>query len=225
MNTIKGKNIVCSMDVGGTYYPIFCAKNAEFNVNQDEIETTSVNSGSSREYDPGMMNATLSMTGVTTLNNTNGRISPLYLMQQSIRRATQSLIINLTDDDGADVVIDFSAIITATGFTRDVASYSQCSVNFRVTGDINFDTVITPPAPSEVFSIYLSTTAGNTTVSDAALTGKEVLLVAREGSVYNETTGTPTGRYFKFTSGTGTITFDSSIPFNTGEVVYVEYKT
>ena len=146
-------------------------------------------------------------------------------MQQSIRRSTQDLIITLTDDDGADVVIDFSAIITATGFTRDVASYSQCSVNFRVTGDINFDTIITPPAPSEVFSIYLSTTPEASTVSDAALIGKEILMVAREGSVYNETTGTPTGRYFKFTSGTGLITFDSGIPFNTGEIVYVEYKT
>jgi len=53
MNTIKGKNIVCSMDVGGTFYPIFCSKTAEFTVNQDEIETTSVNSGSSREYVQG----------------------------------------------------------------------------------------------------------------------------------------------------------------------------
>lgn len=213
------------MDVGGTFYPIFCSKTAEFTVNQDEIETTSVNSGSSREYVPGMMNATLSMTGVTTLDNSNSRISVLYLMQQSIRRSTQSFIITLTDDTGADVVIDFSAIITTTGFSRDVASYSQSNVTFRVTGDINFDTIITPPAPSEVFSDYFTPTAGLAYITDASLVGVSILQVARTGSTHNETTGTPTGRMFKYTSGTGRIDFDTAIPFDSGEDVYVEWKT
>lgn len=224
MNTIKGKNIVCSLLSGSTYYPIFCGKSAEFNVNQDEIEVTSVNSGSSREYVPGMMNATLSMTGVTTLDNTNGRISVLYLMQQSIRRATHDVIITLTDDTGADVVISFNAIITATGFTRDVASYSQCSVNFRITGDVGFDTIITPPVAENVYSFTLDCVEGEISVSDVLLAGVEILQVARTGITHNETTGTPVGRQFKYTSGTGTITFDASIPFNSGEDVYIEWK-
>lgn len=224
MNTIRGKNIVCSMYVTDAYYPIFCAKTAEFTINQDEIETTSVNSGSSREYVPGMSNATLSMTGVTTLDNTNDRVSVLYLMQQSIRRATQDCIITLTDDSGNDVVIQFYAIITSTGFTRDVASYSQSSVTFRVTGNITFDTVILPPVPDVVYSIYLNTTAGQYTVNDSALIDADILQVAREGSTYTEVTGTPSGRQFKFTASTGVLTFDSSLTFNPGETVFVMYK-
>jgi hypothetical protein len=224
MNTIRGKNIVCSMLVDSTYYPIFCAKTAEFNINQDEIETTSVNSGSSREYVPGMMNATLSMTGVTTLDNTNSRISVLYLMQQSIRRQVRDLIITLTDDDANDIVISFQAIIVATGFTRDVASYSQCSVNFRVTGDIGFDSIIVPPTPETVYSDYYGITAGISTLTVTDLIGVEILMVARSGSVHEEITGTPTGRQFAFNGTTGTLTFDASIPFNTGEDVYVEWK-
>lgn len=224
MNTIRGKNIVCSMLVDSEYYPIFCAKTAEFNVNQDEIETTSVNSGSSREYVPGMMNATLSMTGVTTLDNSNSRVSVLYLMQQSIRRQVRDLIITLTDDNGDDIVISFQAIITATGFTRDVASYSQSSVTFRVTGDINFDTVILPPSPETVYSDYYSITAGISTLTVTDLIGVDILMVARTGSIHNEITGTPTGREFAFNGTTGTITFDSSIPFESGEDVYVEWK-
>src|SRR5574343_56785 len=222
MNTIKGKNIVCSMYVTDNYYPVFCGKTAEFTINQDEIETTSVNSPNSREYVPGMMNATLSMTGVTTLDNTNGRVSVLYLMQQSIRRSVQDLIITLTDDDGSDIVISFSAIITTTGFNRDVASYSNSNVTFRITGPVTFDTVITPPTPEEVFSIYLNTVAGLTSVSDSDLIGVDILQVARTGSTHNETTGTPTGRQFKYTSVSGTISFDASIPFESGEDVYVE---
>jgi hypothetical protein len=224
MNTIRGKNIVCSLLSDATYYPIFCGKTAEFTINQDEIETTSVNSGSSREYIPGMMNATLSMTGVTTLDNSNDRISVLYLMQQSIRRATHDLIITLTDDNGDDIVLSFQAIITSSSFSRDVASYSQSSVNFRITGDIGFDTVIDPPVILNVYSITLSVTAGANTVSDMGLVGADILQVARTGITHNETTGTPVGRQFKFTSGTGTVTFDSAIPFESGEDVYVEYK-
>ena len=225
MNTIRGKNIVCSLYSVDNYYPIFCAKNAEFNLNQDEIEITSRNSGSSREYIPGMMNATLSMTGVTTLDNTNGRISVLYLMQQSVRRSLQQLIITLTDDDGNDIVMSFNAIITATGFTRDVASYSQCSVNFRVTGDITFDSIIVPPTPEVVYSIYLSASTGAYSVSDILLIGADVLQVARTGITHNEVSGTPIGRQFSYDSATGAILFDSSIPFNDGEDIYVEYKT
>lgn len=224
MNTVKGKNIVCSMFVTDNYYPVFCAKTAEFTMNQDEVEMTSINSGSSREYTAGMMNAVLSMTGVTARDNSDGKVSITYLMQQSTRRQTHNFAITLTDDEGFDIVISFSAIIITTGFSREVQGYSNSSVTFRITGDVDFDEVILPPAPEQVFSDYFAATAGLTSITDASLVGVDILQVAREGLTYDQTGGTPTGRQFKYTTLTGTIDFDASIPFNTGETVYVEWK-
>ena len=224
MNTVKGKNIVISMLSGGLYYPIFCTKTADFTVNQDEIEMTTINSGSSREYTAGMMNASLTVTGVTTLDNTNSRVSVNYLEQQAIRRTTQSFAITMTDDDGNDLVRLFDGIIISTNFNRDVSSYSQSSVTIRVTGGITYDTVVTPPVPEVVYSDYFACVEGETSISDASLIGVDILQVARSGDTHEETGGVPGNHQFKYTTGTGTIGFDVNIPFNDGEVIYVEWK-
>lgn len=224
MNTVKGKNIVISMLSGDDYYPIFCTKTGDLTVNQDEIEMTSINSGSSREYTAGMMNATLTVTGITTLDNTNERISINYLMQQSVRRQTQSFAITQTDDDGNDIVITFDGIIITSNITRDVSSYSQSSVSIRITGDIEFDTIVTPPTPEVVYSDYFSCVEGETSISDASLIGVDILQVARSGDTHEETVGVPGNHQFRYTSVSGTISFYSGNPFNSGEVIYVEWK-
>lgn len=225
MNTVLGRNVIVSMYVVDGYYPVFCCKDAEFSMSQDEIETTSVNSGTSREYTAGMMSATLTVSGVTTLDNTNSRVSVTYLMQQSVRRQVREMMIVLTDDDSNDIVITFNAIITTTGFSRNTNGYSQSNVGFRVTGNILFDTVIPPPVPETVFSDYFPCTGGSSSISDVSLQGVTILMVARSGDVHEETTGTPGNHEFKYTTGTGDISFDTNNPFNTGEVIYVEWKT
>jgi len=223
-NTVKGKNVVISILVSGTYYPIFCCKDAEFTINQDEIETTSVNSGSSREYEPGMMNATLSVSGVTTIDNSEGQISVNYLSQQSIRRQTQDIILTMTANNGTILITSFRAIIVTSGFNRNTLGYSQSNVSFRITGDVEFDTIITPPTVLTVYSIYITCVEGEFSVQDNDLIGVEVIQVARSGDTHEETSGTPGNHQYQFVSGTGTINFYSSNPFNDDEVIYVEYK-
>ena len=55
-------------------------------VSQDEIEVTSINSGSSREYLPGTANGMLTVGGLSPIDNTEGKISIFYLLQQGIRQ-------------------------------------------------------------------------------------------------------------------------------------------
>lgn len=222
-NLVKGKNVVTSMFIIDTWYPIFCAKSGTFERVQDEIEVTSINSGSDKEFIPGMRSATLSMTGVTTLNNTNARISVLYLDQQS--RSVFQLRTSLTDNDGNNVAMTYNAIIKRTGFSRDVSSYSQSFVDFRITGAVTYGTIISPPAPPAVFSIYIDAVEGQTSVSSASLDGVTVKAVARSGQIHRSVSGTPGNMEFRYTDGvgTGTISFDPTNPFLAGEVIYVLY--
>lgn len=225
-NTVKGRNTIIYMLVDSVYYPVFCAKTAEFTIDQDEIEVTSINSGSSREYVPGMSNATCAVTGITTLDNSNGRVSITYLMQQSVRRQLHTFKMVLTDDDSSSLEVVFTAMIKTTNINRDTVGYSQSSLQLRVSGVVEWTEVVDPPAPEEIYSIYLSVTAGQYEVSDSDLGAATILEVWREGINHTETTGTPSGRQFKYTDLTtsGKITFDSAITFNTGEIVYVLYK-
>lgn len=48
MSQVLGRNITVSVFITDGFYPMLCAKSAELVMNQDEYETTTINSGSSR---------------------------------------------------------------------------------------------------------------------------------------------------------------------------------
>lgn len=235
-NTVTGLNVVTQMLVEGVWYPIFCGKSAELTLNQDELEVTHVNSGISREYVPGMSNATLSVAGVTILDNTESRISNLYLMQNAIRRSINSYRVLYTDQDGDQITATFSAFWTSGSITRDVTSFSQSNVTMRITGDITFSTPITPPVPPscEVEDPIITTLAegANTVVSALLIPGVgetiTILHVTRSGMTHYETSGTPGSLEFAYDDTTGTISFDPANPGNPAapdlEPVSIEYK-
>lgn len=231
-NKVLGKNFLAYMKIGEIFYPVFCGKTVELALEQDEIETTHVNAGPNREYVPGLANSLLSCTGVTTSDNTNGRISIFYLMQQSVRREIQQMRVVATDNDSNVVVISFSAFIRSTNVNRDSVSFSQSSVVFRVTGGMTFDTIIPDPAEPvcEIEDpLYLTLAEDGTEVSDSLLEQDNVTIleVQREGTGLDETTGTPGNRQFKFVggSGNGKIQIDPNNPgFPGGETIYVLYK-
>lgn len=222
-NYVRGKNVIVEMFAVDNYYPVFCAKSADFTLNQDMIETTSTNSGAAREFVAGMSDATLNVNGVTTSDNTGGRLSINYLLQQSVRRQAQRIRILMTDDNGDLFTLAFYALIQTTGFSRDVPSYSQSTISFKITGNLSTTTIPGPSVSTEEV-LYLDCVAGQSSVTDSALIGATVLEVQRSGLGHDVTTGTPTGRQFLFNDALGEISFDSTNPFNSGEVIYVLYK-
>ena len=227
-NLVRGRDVIVSLKISGTFYPVFCAKSATLTSNQDEIEVTHINSGADREYVPGMGNATLDVSGITTIDNSNSRVSLPYLLQAAQRRTTFEMRVLLTDEDANPLAITFSAFSTTRSLTKEMASYSQSSITFRITGGIAMSTVIPEPElpPCDIESpLYLTLLEGDTEVSDALLeqTGVEILGVARETDVYTETTGSPGNLQFRFTALTGTIDFQN--PGNPGgENIWVLYK-
>lgn len=232
-NRVQGKNIIGSMNIDDTYYPIFCGKTLSFNLDQDELETTSVNSGVSREYIAGMANAVMNITGVTILDNTESRISIAFLQQQSIRQAVQEWQIQLTDDDGSIIYYLFEGIIRNTSFTKALPGYSQSDLTVRITGDINITTIAPPPPPGSpeiIYSDWWTMDAGNTYIDGLSdvhgygLQGVTILEVDREGANYDIiTSGTPGNRQATHNNTTGVISFDPTNP-SMGETVFVLFK-
>lgn len=228
-NIVHGRNVIVEMLISSVYYPVFCAKTAEFSIEQDEIETTHINSGPNRAFVPGMANAMLNVAGVTTLNNTNGRVSILYLMQQSIRREIHTMRVVLTDQDANAIQVTFSAFIRNTSFTKDVISFSQSNLSMRVTGVIDFSELIGPPEAPECEvqdPLYIDVVEGAVFVHSDLLEqdGVVILAVSREGVGHEEVFGTPDGLQFRPDLPNGDIYFDPDIPFNSGEVIYILYK-
>lgn len=205
------------MVIDGNAYPVFCCKTWEFPYDQDEVEVTHINAGAERVYIPGMSSAMLSVTGITSLDNSEGKVSINYLMQQAIRRQIHTLRLTQTDDEGGTLQIEFNAFITNTTLSKATGSYSQSSATFRVTGSMTFSSVITPPVPSdceETGRVNLTIPEGDTMGQDAVLIGAdvEVLLVSVEGTIYDATTGTPGNRTYRHDSTTGEIILDPTNP-------------
>ena len=119
-NHVQGKRVEVFLDISGTYYPIFCGKTMSFSLEQDELETTSVNSGAYREYIAGMANATLEVGGVTIIDNTSSRIAITYLQTKSVQRALHNWKIKLTADNGTIKYYLFSGIIRSTSFDKTI---------------------------------------------------------------------------------------------------------
>jgi hypothetical protein len=228
-NTVKGRNVVVAMEIDSIYYPVFCAKAAEFVIDQEEIEVTSVNSTSDREYVGGMSSGLLTMTGVTTVDNTNDRVSILYLMQQAIRRVIRPYKITMTADNTTVKVITFDGLIRTTGISRETNGYSNSNLTVRVTGAIGINDLIAPPEPPACEiedTIYIDAVAGETSVSDPLLEQDDVVILwaSREGQIFEQVVGTPGNAQFSFNGATGTISFDPSNPLNDGEVIAISYK-
>lgn len=235
-NQVLGKNVVVEMLISSVYYPLFCGKTRELPLEQDEIEVTHVNSGAAREYVPGMSNFLLNVTGLTILDNTEGRVSILYLMQQGIRRAINTFRMLFTDQDGDTAFIIVQAFVRNTNVAGDVTQWSQSSVTFRVTGEMTFGTIVPPPeipACEQAPTIYTTLAEGAISVQDNLLIAGvgetiSILHVSRSGLTYYETAGTAGNLEFAYDTVAGTITFESTNPGNPAapdlEPVSIEYK-
>lgn len=232
-NKVLSRNLIYAIKIDTTYYPIFCAKTSELSTDQEEIETTSVNSGRAREYIPGMSSSTLACTGITTLDNSAGQISPFYLNQAGNRQNIWEIRAVATDDDGDILVLMFDAFITNVTVSKQVGSYSQSSASFRISGEVVYSNVIptpTDPVCDIADPLYKDLADGGTSVTDALLaaTGVEILGVWRSGSSLSPVVGSPVGLQYAFTAGTGTISFDPANPGNPAspelEPIHILYK-
>jgi hypothetical protein len=214
---VLGRNVIVSMLVDGNYYPIFCGKTASLDLTQDKIEVTHVNSGAHRNFVPGMTDSTFSVQGVTLINNDEQKVSIVYLDQLAIRRSINTFRVLLTDQDGINYTISLSAFVLNTSLSRDVNAWSQSSVTFQITDDWVFSSVVAPPVlpTCEEQDPIFGTLADGSAVFTSALliqgVGETITIlhVARSGTTYYITSGTPGNLEYKYNSAAGTITFQN----------------
>lgn len=229
MNKVQAKNITISLQVGLTYYPIICAKTGALSTDQEEIEITSINSGTDREYMPGMASHTLQVEGLTELTNVSNRISVFYLYQQSVRRSVHNLQIVLTDEEGDVLVLTCKGFVRTLTLSKQIGSFSSSGALFRITGPIGYSDVVGPPTDPlcEIADpIYALLAEGATSYTNVLLQaeGVEILGVWRSTNLAY-TTGTPGNGQYSFDGPSGTIFLDPLNPINPGgEIIHVLYK-
>ena len=213
------------ISIDSVWYPLLCAKSFSFDLNQDEIETTSINSTSAREYIPGMSNSTASCNGVSYIENSGSKIAATYCLQLSVRREILPFRVYMIAADSDTLAIEFNGFFTGISLSGGIDQFMNGDLSIRVSGDPSITEIIAPPVPGELQEIYLTLAAASYSVSNAVLDDVEIFLVEREGIQYDEVTGTASGRQFVYNDASDEIVFDSAMPGNPGgESVHILYK-
>ena len=228
---VLGDSMIISVKNGDLYYPIYCTKSCSFSFKNEIILRTGVNDGLGIKRRVRRSEWSGAASGVTVVDNTSDRYSPFYFLQEAIRRSENTYQFELTSLDGTVKTITGTAIIEAVDISGDVASFSDSSLNIIGIGlPVIDESPASPGADENVDSDYWTTTAGTNSITGLSvdsknMTGKVILAIARETDNYFPiTSGTPTGDYALFTTGTGTITFDTARPFESGEKVWAMWK-
>jgi predicted secreted protein len=200
--------------------PFGAATNCTFSSSVDQVEVTTTNSNSFKEYLGSQINWNISADGFIALSD----YSYLFLLTKlkSKEQIVVKFQINNDNGDGSGT-LGYSVFtglvnIVSLDMTGPVEGASTYSVSLQGTGAYTITgTQATPSGivieTSNVIMYQYTATGGETTVTFAAAIGGTCLSVTRGGMEVRTilTTGVPTGDNVRFNASTGVVTFGRAL--------------
>ena len=233
---VLGRDVIVEMLYDAIYYPILCGTDCEFVRTPEFIEKTTTTSGLFREFAVRREEWSVSVSGVTKVEN-DAALTFFYMLQNGVRRVQQTIRITFTDIDGDDKQISGNVLIGTSSISGPYSDFANCSIELKGTGAFVISAV-TPPDPSalEEYSDYWATTNGLSYVSVQSsasavygytlVDGDTILEVDVEGTQYDLVTGTPTDgrRECKYNTTTNRLEFPSDLVFDGNQRVFILFQ-
>jgi hypothetical protein len=231
-SVIHGKDVVLEMLISGQYYPVLCATDCSFNRSIEFTDITGPDTGTFGKILPLIESWAMNVSGLTKVEN-DLVLTFFYILQTGVRRQSATVRITFTDDAAASKQISGSVYFGNMSIAGGISDFATGDIEMRGDGAYSIGDTIDPPLASidNIFGDWWPTTGGQNYIDGASsewgytLEAKQILGVARSHQIYDViTSGTPTNYQCKHNNITGVITFDTSIPFNAGETVWVIFK-
>ena len=234
-SVINGTNILLfqyntTTNVG---VPFAAATNCTFNTSVDQVEVTTTNSSSFKEYLGSQINWDISADGFIALAD----YSYLFLLQK-LRSKEQIVVkfqINNDNGDGSGT-LGYSVVtglvnIVSLDMSGPVEGASTYSVSLQGTGTYTISgTQVAPTGVvvtgSNVVMFDYTATGGETTVTFAGAIGKTCVTVTRGGIEVRliATSGVPTDENVSFNASTGVLTFATARALAADEFIRAIFK-
>jgi predicted secreted protein len=225
---VFGNNAVLQVRIAGTYVNVGCAVSCSFEFENELIAKTDVNAGLFRKKRVRMSDSRMSVQGLTTLVDDTS-YSPMYFLQEGVRRTEQDLRILFTDEGGISKQVQGSYLVKTIQMTGKADDFSEFDMGFEGTGTISLEDPDDSGSdiPGDVQWDWWEAVEGQNTITGAghygrSFAGEELILVDREGIQYDEVLSSPAGR--QYSNSGSVISFDAALPFNLGERVYVIWQ-
>ncbi len=230
MEPIQGKDAYVQLKVGEDFLDLLCATEMSLNVSQDVVLKTTVGSGAwRRKALRGLSDWSVSVSGLSHIDNTADQISWFYVLQQQVRGTAQIVRI-IFEADGDTLVLEGEVIIPVMSIGGSVTDFAIGDITLEGTGPFELSNVIPVPTGDcpEVFADTWDTVEGEFGISGPGREGlsfegaDKILMVFREADSTDPDVGTPGNREFNY-DGVN-ISFNPGNPFNPGETVRVVWE-
>ena len=234
-SVINGTNIVLYQYDTETSLgvPFGAATNCTFSTSVDQVEVTTTNSDSFKEYLGSQVSWGISADGFIALSD----YSYLFLLEKlkNKEQITVKFQIDNDNNDGSDT-LGYSVFtglvnITSLDMTGPVEGASTYSVKLQGTGAYSIaGTQVDPTGVvvvgSNVVMFTYVATGGETSITFSGAIGYSPVSVTRGGIEVRliSPSGTPTGENVTFNSSTGVLTFATARPLEADEFIRVILK-
>jgi predicted secreted protein len=217
-SVINGTNILLYQynPITNLSVPFGAATNCTFSTSVNQVEVTTTNSESYKEYLGSQISWSISADGFIALSD----YSYLFLLNKLQTKEQIVVKFQIDNDNGnGSATLGYSVFtglvnIVNLDMTGPVEGTSTYSVSLQGTGPYTVTgTQVTPGGivieTSNVIMYQYTAAGGETTVTFAAAIGGTCLSVTRGGMEVRTilTTGTPTGDNVRFNASTGVVTF------------------
>lgn len=234
-SVINGTNILLYQynTSTGVGVPFAAATNCTFNTSVDQIEVTTTNSSSFKEYLGSQINWNISADGFIALAD----YSYLFLLNK-LRLKEQIVVKFQIDNDNGDGTgtLGYSVFtglvnIVNLDMSGPVEGASTYSVTLQGTGAYTVSgTQVTPGGVvvtgSNVVMFDYTAAGGETTITFTGAIGKSCVTVTRGGIEVRSiaTSGVPTGENVSFNASTGVLTFATARALAADEFIRAIFK-
>ncbi len=124
MFVINGKDVLVIRDT----IPIFCGKDCTFSEEKEMIKASTVTSGVWKEYRLRKRSWSMTVTGLTKIDNTDGQEDYFSLIGDALSMTLQPLSILFTDPEGNIISVLGSGYIQASQITGPAKGFAEASL-------------------------------------------------------------------------------------------------
>jgi predicted secreted protein len=166
---VHGEDFIIEVLVDDTYKVILCATDGTLTYAQEIIGTTTEDSGIWKGKAPRLNEVTMSVSGLTPINDDATHVSWFYMMSDDVRTVPQTVRATFRNDNGDSKVISGTAIISGGEITGNADDFASSTIDFEFTGpviqdvDVPVDPIATPLATPNITFSYVSDTQINVT--------------------------------------------------------------
>jgi hypothetical protein len=133
---VQPKAVILYAKIGSVYYPVACAKDVNVTTTADLLELAPRSSGVWKEYEYGRLSATISGSGITTINPSGNLYTIFDVLGQQLNQL-KFLVKFSVQEETSYKVLEANVLVEECNIAGSSTTFSNYTYSLRVTGPVS----------------------------------------------------------------------------------------